>query len=299
MIRDMKLIKTRNNLIVLILTTLLGGCGDDLFERLIFSPAMQLAQSEQLCENLPRGYTCDELNPQEVFFQSGDGTNLQAVFLKNPDSERLLIYFHGNGSHIYFRMRFAVHMVKIANVLIVSYRGYGKSEGKPSEAGLYADGEATLDYALNTLGFDEPQIYLYGRSLGGAVAIYNAQNRSLGGVILVSTFSSGYDLAFDRGLDKIPGLTRPFDSIQYLQNIQAPILFIHGDRDRLVPIHHSEKLYSSYQNNRKMLYVLPDIGHWGIHRIGNNLLWERIDAFVNPSKARSENESALSESKAN
>ena len=259
----------------------------------MFSPALQLAQDDQACNHLPRQHDCSELNPQDIFFQSSDNTTLQAVFVENPTSDRLIIYFHGNGSHVYYRLRFAVFMVNIANVFILSYRGYGKSTGTPSERGLFADAEASIQYAMHTLGFAENKIYIYGRSLGSSVAIHSAQNRSIAGLVLVSAFSSGYDLAHDRGLEKIPGLTGQFNSMLYLHNVHVPILFIHGNRDHLIPMHHSEKLYASYHNNTKEFYTLHDANHWNIHRIGGDALWERINRFVNPESAASTNTSTI------
>ncbi len=267
-------------LIVATLVLFVGGCGDIVFEKLMFSPAMQLPQDENPCDHFPAGYSCELTDFDETFFNSLDNqTRLHALFFKNPESEKLIIYFHGNGSQIYFRIRYALKLVKMANVLLLSYRGYGKSDGNPSEKGLYEDAAAAIDYARHTLQFKETNIYIYGRSLGGAVAIEAAQNRNFAGLILISTFSSGYDVAADRGLESWLGSSRPFDSINKLQNIYIPMLIIHGNRDGLIPIAHGKKLYAAYSGADKSFYEVNGASHWGISR--NPEFWTTLDIFVN------------------
>ena len=109
-----------------------------------------------------------------------------------------LIFFHGNAGNIGSRLPNIDLLVKRlnCNVLILAYRGYGHSEGKPSEKGLQLDAEATLEYALNREDIDNDRIFVFGRSLGGAVAAQLAQNKgnSIKGIILENTFTSIADL---------------------------------------------------------------------------------------------------------
>ncbi len=145
---------------------------------------------------------------EEVFFDAQDETKLQAFVKRHPASNRLVLFFHGNAGNAYGRLhdleRLSVETA--SNVMLLSYRGYGKSEGRVSEEGVYLDAEAALTYARDSLGFAEQQIFLLGRSLGSAIAIDLAQNRVLAGLMLVSPFTSGRDMAGQMGLGWLAGI---------------------------------------------------------------------------------------------
>lgn len=127
-----------------------------------------------------------------------DKVKLHAWFVKanqsNPALCRTMIYFHGNAGNVGARIPHIDILVKRlnTNVLILAYRGYGHSEGTPSEDGLRLDAEATLDYALNDDEIDSSRVFVYGQSLGGAVAAQLASNNSkkVKGLILENTFIS-------------------------------------------------------------------------------------------------------------
>ena len=266
----------------IVLCLLLAGCGDTVFEALMFAPATPLHAEANACDHFPAGYSCADIDFEEIFFSpANESIPLQALFFRNPESDKLLIYFHGNAGNIYYRQRFALPLTELTNVLLLSYRGYGKSYGKPSEQGLYLDGQAAIRYARETLGFEKKKIILYGRSMGTAVAIDAARNNRVGGLILISPFSSGYDLAVDRGLQKWPGLNRPFDSINKVASLRTPVFIIHGDQDRLVPIEHSRRLFAAYPGKQKQFIEIRGATHWNVVRSFRPDYWTQLSEFIN------------------
>ena len=117
-----------------------------------------------------------------------------------------------------------------------SYRGYGKSDGEPTEEGVYLDGKAIFQYAVEHLGFPKKNIIIFGRSIGTAVAINTAQHQKICRVILVTPLTSGQDQAKAGGFGAISTLAgNSFDNITKLENIESPLLVIHGTNDRVIP----------------------------------------------------------------
>ena len=168
-----------------------------------------------------------------------------------------------------------------SSVLLLSYRGYGKSDGTPSEIGVYQDAEAALHYVQNELGFSEHQIFLLGRSLGSAVAIDLAQHRNLAGLILVSPFTSGRDMAREMGLGWLAGIAgTPFDSIGKVADVNSPAVIIHGDADRVIPIEMGRRLFEAYPDIQKVFHQVPGAGHNNIVAVAGEMYWVWIRTFI-------------------
>lgn len=199
---------------------------------------------------------------QEVFFDSSDRVKLQAFFVSRPDSNRVVLFLHGNAGNASHRLEDAVHLANLGtNVFLLSYRGYGKSEGSPSEQGVYTDGRSALNFIQSELGFRVDRTIILGRSLGSAVAIEIAQDLSVAGLVLVSSFSSGRDFARTQGLSWIAWLTgEPFHSIKKISRVTAPVLFIHGEQDDIVPLDLGRKLFEQCRSP-KTWEPLPGAGH--------------------------------------
>ena len=182
---------------------------------------------------------------EDVEIATSDGERLVAWW-KPPEAGRaLILYFHGNGGSLLNRRdRVRALAADGRGVLIVSYRGYSGSTGTPSEAGLALDGEA----AWRWLGSYAPgRIVLYGESLGSAVAVRLASEQAVGGVILDAPFTSIADVARPSfwfvPLDRL--LTNRFRSIDRIGAIRAPLLVMHGDRNRVVPFALGERLFAA------------------------------------------------------
>lgn len=218
---------------------------------------------------------------QEVFFDSSDGVKLQAFFIPRPDSDRVVLFLHGNAGNASHRLEDAAHLATLGtNVLLLSYRGYGKSEGSPSEQGVYTDGRSALTYLQLELGFTLDRTVVLGRSIGSAVAIEIAQGLSSAGLVLVSPFSSGRDFARAQGLSWIAWLTgEPFNSIEKISRVTAPVLFIHGERDGIVPIDLGRKLFEQCLSP-KTWEPIPDAGHNDLIQRAGAKYWAGIQEFM-------------------
>ena len=180
--------------------------------------------------DLPAGLT-------EVVVKTHDGLNLRCLYLVNTASDKLVIYFHGNAGNVYQRIPDLIQLHNMgANVLGVSYRGYGRSDGIPSEAGVYSDGAAALMYAEKTLHYPTQKIFIFGRSIGTTVAVNTAIHQPLAGVILVTPLSTGKQEATAMGMGSLASVAGgSFDNIGRILKVSAPLLVIHGTADEVIP----------------------------------------------------------------
>ena len=266
---------------------LLSGCGDEIFEQIVFAPADQLADDANICDYFRRmpDRSCEHSEVEELFIPSLDAEiRLHALFFPNQQSQKLIIYFHGNGGHIYYRLSHSFRLSELANVFAVSYRGYSKSNGTPSEAGVYQDAAGAFKYASEQLGFATTQTYIYGRSLGAAVAIGGLDSlkyrNAYGGLILESPFYSGRRMAESRGLGWVPGLNNPFDSGSKIANLKVPALFIHGSKDGITPFQQGYDLYQAYPIENKIFKAVEGAGHYGLSRVAGDDYWQWIGNFI-------------------
>lgn len=207
------------------------------------------------------------LKYKEVRIKTKDNLKLYGWFIYDKErAEKLkdfptFIYFHENAGNIGFRLPFAQFLIKEmkANVLVIGYRGYGYSEGEPSEQGIMLDAEAILEYVFHnenevSESIDKTNVYIFGRSLGGAVAIYimNLLKPDIKGLILENTFSSMGDMVdhLFPALKRIKSflLKNHWPSRDRIKNLKYPILFISSEKDELVPPVHMQELYKSASN---------------------------------------------------
>lgn len=193
-----------------------------------------------------------------VYIRAKDKTRLHCWFIHRGSSETTrtaptLLYLHANAGNMGFRLEGLQQLWQTlkCNILIVSYRGYGESEGKPEESGLCLDAEAALLYLRQRKDVDNGNIILFGRSLGGAVsiALANKHSSKLKGVILENTFTSISDL-----VNKLFPFVRPlkrwvlrlqWHSQERIADVTTPILFLSGQQDEVVPKEHMRNLYNS------------------------------------------------------
>lgn len=183
---------------------------------------------------------------------TSDNEKISAKYYENPAADYVILFSHGNAEDIggadlmlgdFQQTGFAV--------LSFDYRGYGTSEGAPSEKKVYRDVDAAYEYLINELKFPPEKIIAHGRSLGGAVAIDLASRKKIGGLVVESSFVSAY-----RVLTKIQIF--PFDqfqSIEKIKKVDCPVLFIHGRKDNIVPFWHGEKLLAAANEPKFSLWV--------------------------------------------
>lgn len=263
----------RRLLLTTLMPLLLSGCTDSIVNHFAFYP-MRFSAGD---------YNLSGSGIGDVAFSTQDQIRLHAFYIPHPRSKKLVIFFHGNFGHALHRLSAAQQLARTGvNVLLVGYRGYGRSEGKPSEMGIYADGEAALKYATEKLKFELQNIFILGRSLGSAVAIDMAQDRTLGGLILISTFTSGHDVMTAAGMGWLRWFVdrRPFDQAAKLDRVNVPALFIHGERDREIPYRLGEALYRLYPSEFKSLLSVSNAGHNDLFVGYGEALWARIALFI-------------------
>ena len=186
------------------------------------------------------------LDYEDVFLNTEDGVRLHGWYIPRQDSDRVLLFLHGNAGNISHRGESIAVFHRLGlNVLIIDYRGYGRSQGSPSEQGLYRDAAAAWHYLIDTRGFESKDIILFGRSLGGAVAARLASEVQAGALILESTFSSARDVAsyLFPFLSRLMVLRYRFDTAGYLHSVASPLLVLHSPEDDIIPFYLGEKVY--------------------------------------------------------
>lgn len=218
------------------------------------------------------------LGAADAWMEASDGVKIHGWWIDRPGSPYATLYLHGNAGNITYR---AAHLREIvaagSSVLILDYRGYGKSAGRPTEEGLYRDSEAGFIYLLGQ-GYRAEQIILHGESLGTAVAIDLASRRPCAGLILEAPFTSAGDVAATVVPFVGPLLVRSFNSVPKIRWIRVPKLFIHGDRDQIVPLRLGRELFAAAQGV-KTLWVVPGADHNDILEVAGTEYRKRLEAF--------------------
>jgi len=201
-------------------------------------------------------------------------------------NSKVLLYLHGNGGNIGSNADPAIRLCRIGpSVLIFDYRGYGNSSGPfPSEKRVYQDSEAAWQYLVGTRHVDTRNIFIYGHSLGSAIAIELAiHHPDAGGLISESGFTSVLDVANHGGtLQIFPVrflLTQHFDSISKVQRLRIPVLFIHGLADHVVPPSMAKTLFDASPQPKQLL-LIPGGDHEDNAIVGGNLYAQAIQKFV-------------------
>ena len=199
------------------------------------------------------------LDHDEVTLQTSDGVHLAAWFFPRLEARGTILFFHGNGGNMADRLRSVTLLQRLGcNVLIFDYRGYGRSDGSPSEAGLYRDAEAAWDYLVQARGEPPPRIVLFGRSLGGAVAIELAHRVKPAALIVESTFTSLADVAKHHyPLLPVRWILRDrYASIEKIGDVSCRKLFFHGKDDEVVPLALGRELFDAAAAPKEFVITL-------------------------------------------
>lgn len=209
---------------------------------------------------------------EDIQLTTKDNVNLSAWFVPAKDNNSIgkavILFCHGNGGNIGNRVSYLPIFKDLGlATFLFDYRGYGKSEGQPSEEGTYKDVEAAWQYLTQERKIPPQKIIIYGESLGGAIASYIAQTtaqqnpqNSAAGLILASTFTSISDRAAElypflpiRLLSKFS-----YNSIERLPNIKIPVLIIHSTEDEIIPFPHGEKNFQVANAPKKLVKLRGD-----------------------------------------
>jgi fermentation-respiration switch protein FrsA (DUF1100 family) len=198
---------------------------------------------------------------QQVPLHTADGLELVAWYRPASEGRSTIVYFHGNGGNIGGRgYKVKPYLAAGYGVMLVEYRGYGGNPSSPDEAGLYADGRAALAW-LDASGVPPERTVLYGESLGSGVAVQLAFERPPAALVLEAPFTSASDVAAASYwfLPVRLLIKDRFDSIAKIGDVEAPLLLVHGERDRVVPVRFGRRLFDS-ANEPKQAVFLP-AGH--------------------------------------
>ena len=225
------------------------------------------------------------------FFLAGDGTRLHGWWCRRlgggPD-DAVLLFFHGNAGNLSHRADLLIELANRtpASVFVVGYRGYGRSEGRPTEAGLYRDARAAWKHLTEEIGVGEDRIVIFGKSLGGAVAIDLAVEAPAAGLIVESSFTSIPDMA---------GAHYPFvpkflirtqmNSVVKVPFLSMPKLFIHSREDRVVPYRLGRRLFDA-ASEPKRFHEVVGAGHNETWLVGGDAYFRALSQFVTDSTSR-------------
>jgi len=195
---------------------------------------------------------------EDVEILASDGTRLHGWYIAHEEPLGTLLFMHGNAGNISHRLDSIniFHQLGLS-VLIFDYRGFGRSEGSPSEQGTYADARAAWDYLITVKKADAGRIILFGRSLGSAVATWLAHEKSPSLLIIESAFTSIVEMA-RKYYPYLPvkWLTRTrYPSIEYIQKINCPVLVIHSPEDEIIPFEFGSQLFDAARQPKTFLQI--------------------------------------------
>jgi uncharacterized protein len=217
----------------------------------------------------------EQIGVREVVLATGDGLSLLSWYLapradhQHQTGRPVIVYFHGNGGHIGYRVERLLRFAREGyGVLMLEYRGYGGNPGTPSETGLYADARAALGL-LEREGVAPNPLVLYGESLGSGVAVGLASEHNVAGLILEAPFTSVAEVA-QHHFPYVPAsrmVIDRFDSLSRIGKVKAPILVLHGERDRVVPVRYGRALFDAAPEPKEGWFA-PEAGHEDLARFG-------------------------------
>ncbi|HSE95952.1 MAG TPA: alpha/beta hydrolase [Methylomirabilota bacterium] len=248
----------------------LGGCGAAIERGFIYYPASLLVGT-------PRdlGLPFEDVHPV-----AADGVRLHGWFVPGPRAVTLL-WCHGNAGNISHRLENLgeIHRRLGVGILLFDYRGYGRSEGVPSEAGLYADARAFRAWLRARPGSDREPVVYFGRSLGAAVAAALAEEDRPAALILETPFISVQAMANQT----LPGAgylfrTR-FDTLDRIGRIPVPLLVLHGDADEVVPFRHGEAIFAAAAEPKTFVRI-PGSRHNETWEVGGSAYWDAWTRFL-------------------
>jgi fermentation-respiration switch protein FrsA (DUF1100 family) len=204
------------------------------------------------------------LEHEDVWFASTDGTKLHGWLVEHPQPRAVVLYAHGNGEHVAYLGPYLKQLSDELRLTILAfdYRGYGRSEGSPQEAGILEDGAAAQAWLAKRTGRPSTDLVLMGRSLGGAVAVDLAARNGARGLIVQNSFTSLPDAAA-RHYPWAPVrwlMRNRYDSLGKIGRYEGPLLASHGTADHVVPLDLGQQLFAAAPG-RKEFFTIEGRGH--------------------------------------
>jgi fermentation-respiration switch protein FrsA (DUF1100 family) len=238
-------------LISVLLLSLFGGWLYYQQPAMIFFPIKDLVET-------PEDWGLDYEN---TTLKTRDGIKLHGWFIPHQRASRTLLFFHGNAGNISHRRESVMIFHQLGlNVFIFDYRGYGHSQGKPSESGLFNDAVAAWQYLVDEKGLSRQQVIIFGRSLGGSVAANLAAKVQPRALILESTFSSASDMAnaIFPILSAIIPLRFEFNTVEHIKHVTSPLLVVHSTEDDIIPFKLGDKVYRAANQPKYFIKIHGD-----------------------------------------
>ncbi len=226
---------------------------------------------------------------EEVWMRTSDHINIHGLWWAQPMNRPVILFFHGNAQEVYSWSLVRKDLEKArCRMLLIDYRGYGKSEGIPTEKGLYEDGCTAFQWLVSK-GMPPEDIIVFGKSLGGAVACEVARGKGILGLILESTFTSLTSVArnlFPFAPEYAPA-PHSFNSLAKLNEINCPILVIHGKLDALIPFSEGEELFNA-TGGKSRFFPVEGAGHNDVSMVAGeeygNFISEWIEEILKERK---------------
>lgn len=217
----------------------------------------------------------------DLTLRAADGVSINGWHLPGKTGAPTILFLHGNGGNLSHRLD-KIKLLKRsgAEVVIIDYRGYGKSAGAPTEKGTYRDAEAAYLHLTRGLKRDPGSIFVYGESLGSAVAVELARRRPVAGVILESPFTSVLDMA-EEVLPWYPARflsTFRYDSAAKIADIRAPLLILHSPQDETVPYRMGRKLFELAREPKQFVDLKG--GHNDGYEQAGEAYLKAVEAFL-------------------
>lgn len=220
------------------------------------------------------------LEAEEVRIASEPGLWLHAWFFPLARPLATMLFCHGNAGNVSHRLENVLLLHRAGfQVLLFDYRGYGHSDGQPTESGLYRDAVAAWALLSDRADTRNAPRIIFGRSLGGAVAVELAARVEADGLIVESTFTSIRTLARLILPLPLPDLPAQYDSLSKIGTLSMPLLVIHGERDELVPFGDGRALYEAAPDP-KSWYAIPGAGHNDTYVVGGEAYFRHIVDFA-------------------
>jgi uncharacterized protein len=194
---------------------------------------------------------------EEIFLTTVDDEQINGLFLRGHRPE-VILYFHGNAGDLSGWQFVTEDFTRYGySILIIDYRGYGKSSGVISEKGFYNDAEAAYHFLVSKKGFTPQSIIVYGRSIGSGVAVEVASKHLIRGLVLESPCASLSQLVREKFPLLLPAfyLKYKFNNFGKINHVKSPVIFIHGKNDSLIPSAHTEKLFKKFEGKKQKVII--------------------------------------------
>lgn len=222
------------------------------------------------------------LDGDEVAFTAEDGTPLHGWYFARPGSRAVLIFLHGNAGNISHRLSTVRQLSRLpADIFLFDYRGYGLSGGRAGGEKPLLDARAALEVVRSRPGAEGKKVVLLGESIGGSMALVLAAGEEVDGVITLAAFTSTRGVARDMPLYWIFSFIVPnrYDAIGSLPEVKAPVLFIHGRADEVIPFRHGERLLAAADGRKEHFWVKGGM-HNDLFSLAGIEIVNRIGTFL-------------------